>query len=81
MYSTFSDTELSRDSTPSAGSRAEARHTIEACIVAMHETRVGFMTIKGHGWVRFRRGVPVDGRCTGYTEYLQMRSYWEQTGF
>lgn len=54
---------------------------LEHCIVAIHTCRGGLLSIKGHGWVRYQRGRIVDGRCTGLSEYILMRSYWKQTGF
>ncbi|MFP3637542.1 hypothetical protein [Paraburkholderia sp. SIMBA_054] len=54
---------------------------VEQCMVAIHNARGGLLTIRGHGWVRIRRGRIVDGQCTGLTEYLLMRAFWEQTGF
>lgn len=54
---------------------------VSRCVLAIHECQSGLLSIKGHGWVRYRRGRIMDGRCTGLHEYLLMRAHWEQTGF
>ena len=54
---------------------------VEHCILSIHRCNCGFLTIEGHGWVRYWRGRIMGGRCTGLPEYLLMLSHWEQTGF
>jgi hypothetical protein len=69
---------------------APGRQTIlEACIVAIHSCKAGFLTLKGpegfagygRGWVSYHHGRILAGSCTGLAEYLLMRAHWEQTGF